>query len=180
MVNKAVEDLARARGGDAAWQAIRRRAGLEIDTFVGLRAYDDEVTTRLVAAAAAEFGLTEDAVLEAFGEHWVRYTAREGWGPLLQAQGTSVAEVLLGLDAMHARIRLAMPELRPPSFTCTVVAPGTLLLDYRSERAGLGPMVVGLVRGLGAVYQTPVEIEHVAGRADGLEHERFKVRLGAA
>jgi hypothetical protein len=55
--------------------------------------------------------------------------------------------------------------LRPPSFTVRDETPTSLTLHYYSERAGLAPLVVGLLRGLGARFNVLLSIEHC--RADG-------------
>jgi len=161
LVNAAIADLAREIGGDAAWQAIREEAGLVESSFVGMTAYPDELTYDLVAAAGKVLQMSQDEVLRAFGRHWVRYTGRKGWGPLLEAAGTTMPEVLGQLDALHCRVRLMLPELRPPSFRCTDVTASSLRLRYYSHRAGLAPMVVGLVEGLAELLDVEASAEAV-------------------
>lgn len=175
LVNTAVADLARAVGGESAWQAIRARAGVDEESFIGMNGYPDDITYRLVAAASDELGLTQQQVLTAFGRHWVTYTSQQGWGPLLQAAGATLPEVLAGLDAMHARVRLMMPQLRPPSFTCTDLTPTTLVLHYWSDRPGLAPMVVGLVEGLAELLGGSASAEHVRAVTQGADHDEFVV-----
>ena len=173
LVNTAVAQLCREVGGEATWQAVRRRADVP-DAFVGMTAYDDDVTYRLVGAASEVLDLPADEVLRAFGRYWVRYTAHEGWGPLLQAAGDSLPEVLHGLDALHARVRLMMPALRPPSFRCDELSEDRLHLRYYSDRPGLAPMVVGLVEGLAEVLGTTAHVEHVV-RGDADRPDEFVV-----
>lgn len=175
LVNKAIEDLVRRNHGDEAWERIRRRAGAEDSVFIGMRAYPDKVTYDLVAAASAELGVDADALLEDFGEHWVLYTAAEGYGELLALGGSSLREFLLHLDELHTRVGLTFPELRPPSFHCTDLQEGSLRLHYQSERPGLAPMVVGLLRGLGRRFDTDVDVRRVARREDGAPHDEFLV-----
>lgn len=175
LVNKAVQDLAVAAGGEETWTAIRTRAGLADPSFVAMEPYDDAVTYRLVQAAAEHFGWAPETVLEAFGEHWITYTAREGYGPLLATMGDTLPAFLGSLDAMHSRIRLTMPALRPPSFVCEEVDPGHLRLHYYSDRAGLAPMVVGLLRGLGRMLAVTVDVRHGVDDTDGDAHDVFDV-----
>ena len=176
LVNTAVADLVRHGAGDEGWQAVCARAGVPAVAFVGMTPYDDDVTYRLVDAAATVLGMSSEQVLRAFGRHWVRYTAEQGWGPLLQFAGATLPEVLHGLDALHARVRLMMPELQPPSFRCVALTPTTLQLDYYSERAGLAPMVVGLVEGLAELLGERATATHVRTAVDG--HDEFLVRHG--
>jgi len=176
LVNTAVADLARAVGGDATWEAIRTRAQVSESSFVGMTGYPDEITYRLVQAASDELGLSVHEVLVAFGRHWVTFTAAQGWGPLLQAAGGSVAEVLRGLDALHARVSLTMPELRPPSFRCDELDASSLTLHYYSDRPGLSSMVVGLVEGLGELLGQVATATRTRSTADGADHDEFLVR----
>jgi uncharacterized protein (TIGR02265 family) len=175
LVNKAVEELARQVAGEEGWQRIRARAEVREVDFVGLTAYPDELTYRLVAAASEELGMPAEDVLAAFGEHWVTYTAEQGWGPILTTAGDTLPAFLLGLDAMHARVRLTMPSLAPPSFRCTDVTDTSLRLHYHSHRDGLAAMVTGLVRGLGVRFGTPVQVVHAVRRSDGAHHDEFLV-----
>ncbi|CAA9234581.1 MAG: hypothetical protein AVDCRST_MAG52-1242, partial [uncultured Blastococcus sp.] len=78
-------------------------------------------------------------------------------------------------DSLHARIRLTMPALVPPSFRCTDVTDTSLRLHYHSHRDGLAPMVTGLLRGLGARFDTPVGVVHAIRRSEGADHDEFLV-----
>lgn len=180
LVNKGLEDLVRKAHGDAVWQRICLAAGLEEDTFSTMRSYPDAVTYALVGAASRELGHSATELLEAFGEHWVLYTGREGYGPLFAMAGRSVEEVLTSLDSMHGRIAYTFPELRMPEFTCSRLADGALRLEYRSTREGLAPMVIGLVRGLGKHFHTPVTIRHTVVRGAGAEHDEFELHVAAS
>lgn len=175
LVNRAIEDLVRTRFGDARWEAVRQRARVTVPAFVGMQAYPDKVTYDLVGAASEELGVPADTLLEAFGEYWTLYTAREGYGPMLALGGTSFVEFLQNLDHMHAHVALSMPDLEPPSFWCTDVTDRSVLLHYKSHRAGLAPMVKGLVRGLGQMFDTEVRLEHLRGPADGADHDQFRI-----
>ena len=147
LVNKAVVDLVCSKFGQEAWNKIKQKAEVDIDVFVSMDAYPDEVTYRLVGAASEVLKIPPEQVLEAFGEWWVLYTASEGYGPLLNASGSTLREFLMNLDALHARVALTMPALKPPRFRLVDVDPTTMRLEYYSTRQGLAPMVVGLLKG---------------------------------
>lgn len=175
LVNQAVEDLAVRIGGADLWARIVERAGLDRPVFVSMETYDDDVTYRLVAAASEVLDLSPEEVLEAFGEHWILYTGLQGYGPLLEAMGTTLPQFLGNLDSMHSRIALSMPALRPPSFDCEEIDEGTLVVRYWSERAGLVPMVTGLLKGLGARFDLDVTVVPTDPRPEGADHETFLV-----
>jgi heme-NO-binding protein len=176
LVNKAVVDLVVTKFGQETWTKIKQKAEVDVDVFVSMDAYPDDVTYRLVGAASEVLKLPAEQVLEAFGEWWVLYTANEGYGPLLDASGSTLRDFLLNLDALHARVALTMPALKPPRFRMVDVDPKTLKLEYYSGREGLAPMVVGLLKGLGIRFKTPIEISH----APEGDHHAFTIRLSAA
>tara|TARA_R110002073_G_scaffold156134_1_gene311448 strand:+ start:601 stop:1221 length:621 start_codon:yes stop_codon:yes gene_type:complete len=174
LVNRAVEGLVKEKFGAEAWRRICARAGMEDPQFVAMEAYDDAVTFGLVAAASAELSLEPETVLEAFGDYWTTYTIEEGYGDLLTMMGSTLDEFLDNLDSMHARIAGTMPELMPPSFERETCDDGSSILHYRSEREGLAPMVLGLLKGLARRFEVSIEIEQLAVNEAG--HARFLVR----
>lgn len=174
LVNRAVEGLVKEKFGDDAWQRVCDRAELENPQFVAMEAYDDAVTYGLVGAASAELGLEPAAVLEAFGVYWTTYTIEEGYGDLLTMMGSTLDEFLDNLDSMHARIAGTMPKLMPPSFEREENEDGSSTLHYRSEREGLAPMVLGLLKGLATRFSVEIHIEQLEG--DDPHHHRFLVR----
>ena len=172
LVNKAVVDLVVSKFGQDTWNAIKKKAEVDIDVFVSMDGYPDEITYRLVGAASEVLKIPPEAVLEAFGEYWVLYTAAEGYGPMLDAAGKTLREFLENLDALHARVALTMPALKPPRFRLKPVDDKTMLLEYYSTRQGLAPMVVGLLKGLAIRFKEPIEISHASREG----HEEFTIR----
>lgn len=179
IVNKAMEDMVVHLRGPATWDSIKRLAGIELESFVDSRSYDDAVTDRLVVAAARLFSLEVDEVLEAFGEYWMLYTAEKGFDELLRGAGSDLFEVLHNTDAMHGRLEHTFPAALMPRIAIERIDAETATLQYRSERPGLAPMLVGIVKGLGARFGTPVRIERLAGVEDGAAVQRFRVSLAS-
>ena len=124
-----------------------------------------------------ELELEPEQVLQAFGEYWVDYVADENYGHLMQTVGQSFPEFLANLDQMHARVKLTFPNLQPPSFLVTDQTENSLRLHYYSTRQGLGPLIVGLLHGLGRRFDTSVKVE--SGReGEGSEaHDVFAVEF---
>ena len=178
LVNKAVADLVCSRYGEATWERIKRDAGVDVEVFVGMEDYPDDVTYRLVASASKVLSIPADTLLEAFGEYWTLYTAQEGYGELLRMGGTALKDFLLNLHNLHTHVALSFPKLKPPSFWCTEVNDGSLRLHYQSTRPGLTPMVVGLIKGLGKMFDTEVTVTQTQSRATGADHDEFLLRFG--
>ena len=175
LVNQALEDFVKRGFGNAAWNKIRDVAGIRLDMFVSMDSYPDDTTYKLVGAASEVLGLDAPQILEAFGEHWVLYTAQQGYGEMLGMFGSDLRSFLNNLDNLHSRVAMSFPALRPPSFAVEQIEgdPG-LLLHYRSERAGLAPMVIGLLKGLGKRFSQEISVRQTAHR--GLDdHDIFRI-----
>jgi len=156
LVNKAIEDMVLQKFGAATWEEIKRRAGVDVDVFIRMEGYPDDITYNLVDAASEVLNMPKPTVLQEFGRFWVMFTGKTAYGPLLNSAGSTMKECLLNLDQLHLQVGLALPDLAPPSFSVIDVSVDTFKVRYKSERKGLAPMVVGLLVGLGELYDEPV------------------------
>lgn len=182
LVNAAIQDLIITNFGEGKWEDIKKHAGVELATFNRMQAYPDDVTYKLVGAVSEALGISSEDALRTFGEFWVLYTGREGYGHLFDIAGTSMRDFLYNLDALHSRIGGNFPQLRPPSFQCEDMDSRTVRMHYFTERAGLCPMVIGLLAGLGKHFKTEVEIDHpiCVRHGKGADHCEFVVRMTGA
>jgi hypothetical protein len=182
LVNKALQDLVCSHFDEDTWETIKRNAGVDIDVFVSMEAYPDDVTYKLVAAASEALALSTEEVLKAFGEYWVSYTAKAGYGEMLKLAGDTLPTFLQNLDNLHTRVGLMFPRLKPPSFWCTEIREDSLCLHYRpglDSREGHGPFVIGLVNGLAIRFNIEIEVEQTATRSRGADHDEFLIRFKA-
>lgn len=178
LVNAAVQDLVCTSFGPDKWEAIKVKAGIEeVDTFSRMGQYPDEMTYRLVAAASDVLGLSSDEVMIAFGEFWVLYTGRLGYGHLFDIAGNSLRDFLLNLDALHTRVGQNFTQLRPPSFQYDILGDQVLRMHYHSERQGFCPMVIGLLRGLSLRFQSEMSVEHPVCSKHGADHCEFLLTM---
>jgi hypothetical protein len=178
LINKAVQDLVVTKFGEDKWAEIAKKAGVTDPNFVSMAKYPDEVTYKLVGAASEVLGAPPAQILEAFGEYWTVYSAEAGFGHLLDFAGNNLVDFLRNLDNMHTRVQLTFPELEPPSFKVSEITDKSLRLHYYSKRPGLAPVAMGMVKGLGKRFNTPVSITLDRGRADGHDHDEFVVLYG--
>jgi hypothetical protein len=175
LINRAVKGLVTEQFGIDAWNRIRSRAGVQEEDFISMESYDDSVTYDLVAAASEELGLSAETILEAFGSYWVEYTAVEGYGELLDSAGKTLPEFLANLDQMHARVKLAFPDLKPPRFRISDSTDSGLTLHYFSHRPGLSALVTGLVKGLASRFGREVEVTPFRTGEGEEAHDAFKI-----
>lgn len=148
LVNKAIQDLVCTKFGEDKWLEIKKLSNFEDDFFIGLQTYPDELTYSMVKNASKVLGADASIIMEAFGEYWILYTANEGYGDMLSLSGDTMTEFLNNLDMLHQRVNNIMPDLVAPQFSTRNETATSIELEYRSKRAGLCPMVTGLLKGL--------------------------------
>lgn len=176
MVNRALEEMVCSGHGEAVWEQIKEKAGVDVDVFLSNEAYPDSLTYELVGAASAVLQAPAEQLLEAFGVHWVTKTAAEGYGHLMKAGGANLKDFLLYLPNFHTRVSLIFPHLNPPRFLCSDVTDNGLHLHYFSERRGLAPFVRGLIQGMSQYFETPVEVKQVSNWDEAGAHDTFEIR----
>lgn len=176
LVNKSIEELVVRNFGEERWETVKARAGLDVDVFITNESYPDEMTYQLVDAASEVLDLTNDQILIAFGEHWVLNTATNSYGPMMKAGGKTLKEFLVNLPNFHTRVSVIFPELHPPRFECTDVTDRSLKLHYYSLCPNLTAFVVGLVQGLGKMFETPATTRLIESAAHGAHHDIFEVQ----
>jgi hypothetical protein len=175
IVNKAIEEHVVTTYGSDKWERIRCDAGLDIDVFVSNESYPDDVSYKLVAAAIGVLGISARDFLIGLGEHWVLKTGKNHYGALLRSPGDNLKDFLLHLPQFHARVMLFYPKLLPPEFACTDIGETSLRLHYFSHRPGLTDFVVGLVQGLGKLFETTAKATLIQSKAAGADHDIFEV-----
>ena len=52
IVNKAFQALVYERFGEDKWEEIMQKSGVDIDIFIGMEQYPDEITFKIVGAAS--------------------------------------------------------------------------------------------------------------------------------
>lgn len=174
LVNKAIKEMVVNAHGETMWETIRAQAGVD-DVFISMDQYPEDVTDKLVMAASAILGAEPSDILKGFGHFWIGFASRH-YDAMFDMSGNTFLQFIKNLNNMHARIGQWMPDLNPPSFTVTDEAEGVFKLHYYSSRSGFGPMVKGLLTGLGERFDTQVEVDHLRGAEQGLDHEEFHVR----
>ncbi len=180
LVNSAIKEFVIANQGEGIWQQISTEAGLDQSEFAVMQAYPDNITYDLVAAASKVLNLEPETILEAFGEYWPSYAEETAYSRLMSFAGQSFADFLNNLDDMHARIKMSLPELDPPSFEISDSSETGFQLHYYSEREGLAPLVKGILKGLAKNFGVEVEIDLVKSRSQGHDHDEFAVRYQEA
>ena len=103
---------------------------------------------------------TADDFLQLFGEYFVGYFTRYGYGRVMRASGRHLRDFLHGIDQLHETMRFAYRRMQSPSFYVSAEDADGCLLEYRSRRVGYAPYVVGQLRQCArAFYGVDVRVE---------------------
>lgn len=176
LVNKAIKDLVVNNHGEEKWKEICRLSDFHDEEFIGMNPYPDKLTYDLVKNASRVLQADAAAILEAFGEYWILYTADEGYGDLMDLTGSSFVEFLSNLDMLHYRINNIMPELAAPQFSTRNETENSVELEYRSHRDGLVPMLYGLIKGLGKRFDLVLQVEQIQEKNDENDCHVFLIK----
>ncbi|XP_050039223.1 guanylate cyclase soluble subunit beta-1-like [Dermacentor andersoni] len=153
-IHCALEDLVTKKFGAETWKMLLKKSGIAMHgaSFLMHKVYTDEMTLKLVAAACEVLGLDLDTCLEAFGEHFLYFCQQHGYDHILRVLGSNMADFLTNLDNLHDHLASTYPGMRAPSFRVTPGPSGQILLHYYSDRKGLHPIVLGIVKVVGREF----------------------------
>jgi hypothetical protein len=177
IVNKALKSMIVKQQGEAVWQQVLEKSGLDNPIFIGTDSYPDQMTYQLVGTVCEVLQRPPAEVLESFGYFWATHTAVEEYPELMETGGGTMEDFLKNLPNFHTQITLMLPRLEPPDFRCEEIAPGCLHMHYFSHREGLALFALGILKGLATVFTAPVEVTQWASKGqNGADHDIFQVK----
>src|ERR687885_1627169 len=94
LVNKALKEMVCDRFGTDTWKTIKEKAEMDVDTFLSMEAYPDDLTHKLVGATGEVLGISSSEILEALGEYWVLYSAQKYYGHMLNMAGKFLPKII--------------------------------------------------------------------------------------
>lgn len=177
MVNLALQALITQEHGQATWERIKDKAGVEVAQFTSMAAYDDSITYGLAIAASEVLEAPVPHLLEVFGRFWIRFAMESPYAFLLGEAGSNLHELIPALDGLHTRLGLTFPELDPPSFGVVEETPQRIVLRYESHRPGLTPFVIGLVQGLADLVGQRAAVALLEAKGEKCPADIFEVRI---
>jgi hypothetical protein len=157
-ITNCLAELVETRFGKEKWVAIMAHAGAESTPNLRMPIADveDSVAIKLLGSAAVVLGLSEEQATDAFGEYWCCTYAPRIYGSIIRRFKTA-KELIVGLDDVHVKTTAAIPNARPPRFKYRWLNDTDLEVTYMSHR-NLLQVYIGLARGVGKYYNTPLEV----------------------
>ncbi|MEH7829022.1 heme NO-binding domain-containing protein [Gemmobacter denitrificans] len=160
LINRAIQCFVRDTYGGAIWSAVAREAGLRFDSFEPMLTYDPSLTDAVIDAASTLLRRPRDTVLEDLGIYLVSHPNLQALRRLLRFGGVTYEDFLHSLDDMPDRARLAVPDIDLPNLALTDHSGTEFSLSCRSEIAGAGHVIVGMLRAMADDYGVLGLVDH--------------------
>ena len=176
MINKAIRTLVIREAGEEVWDQVLETSGIDEDVYEDLEGYDDGVTFSLVGAVSETLGVPPGDVLEMFGVYWATDVAPKGYGEYFNAFGNDFKSFVAGLDEMHVRITSMLPSLVPHAFSIEELEEDHLKIHYVSQRDGVAPLAVGMLKGIAKHFGGEADITQIEYKGTD-DHDEFEVRF---
>ena len=177
LMNRAIQSFVRDTYGDTLWSAVAREARLGFDNFEPMLSYETELTIAVIASAARLLDRPREMLLEDLGTYLVSHPNLEPLRRLLRFGGVDFQDFLHSMEDMKGRGHLALPDLDLPDLDLAEAGPGQFLLRCRFPIAGVGHVMMGLLRAMADDYGALVYLEH---RETGPEGEVIAINLAEA
>ena len=177
LVNRALEQLLSEEHGREKWEQIKSEAGVEEEIFLGNESYPDEMTYKLVGAAAQVTQVPASDILFKLGKYWVLHIASVHYSHFMNSGGNDLLTFLHNLPNFHNRIILVFPQLKPPEFKIGKTGENFVHLHHYSHRPGLTAFVEGLLMGLSEYFRCKIQVSLLTQETGELYHNEFLVEF---
>lgn len=159
LLSKALEAFLRDRHGDAVLDAVLREADLEGIQLELFQRQPPETILRFHRAATTLLGISHNNLMEDLGTWVCVHPPLEPVRRLFRFSGETFEEMLFSLDAVPARIELAMPGLILPELALEELGDGRFSVRCYDEMPGLGSFLLGVLRAMADDYGTLAFLE---------------------
>jgi Haem-NO-binding len=174
LINRALQGFVIDTFGPDVWFRVVRDAELPFDGFEPMLTYDVIWTPRVIDAAARVLDRSRAAVLEDLGTHLVSHPKLEPIRRLLRFGGVTYRDFLDSLEDLPERAQMALPDLNMPQITLEECGPTEFRLRCRFKVAGVGHVMLGLLRAMADDYGALVLLDHHGATEEG---ELLSIRL---
>lgn len=176
LVNRFLKDKIVDFYGQDIWGKTEARINEDINFFVGMEQYPDDITYQIVGAICEVINIPIAEFMETAGNEWVPYTASSDFGTYY-AMADDLFGFLKKLNSIHSAMQTSIPELRPPAFNIIECEDKLMRLQYISHRPGLTTFVAGVLKGLGKHYDQKITVEITAQKQNGSDYDEFLILI---
>lgn len=168
LIFRTLEAYVSDRFGPEKWAQAVAGADLPVTRFEAMLQYDPAYLPKLLASAARVLDRPEAVILEDLGTYLVTHQNHASVRRLMRFGGETFCELLLSLDDLPGRTRLAVTGLDLPQVEVQQTTNGMFAIQCRGKPQGFGHVLVGLLRAMADDYGSLAVLEH-RGQRDGGE-----------
>ncbi len=161
LINCSLQLYLSDRHGSKLWEDLAQEVEVPDGRFEAMLPYEDGLTTALVTAAARKLMRPEPEILEDLGTFLVTSPRTEVVRRLLRYGGVNFREFLYSLDELQGRVKLAVPDLEMPKLELRTEGEQEYQLLCTEAQAGMGHVLVGVLRALADDYGALVLLEEM-------------------
>lgn len=153
---KCLEEMVKAKHGDAHWQAILVKSGLPSTSFFATTSVvPDGDVVKLLGATAVVLGMDLEQAMDAFGDFWSTTYAPSVYAAYFK-KAKCAKDLLLNLDHIHV-VMTKTAGASPPRFRYEWPNSSHLIMHYQSSR-GLVALMPGLIRGVARYFHESISV----------------------
>lgn len=160
VVADCLQKLVNDRFGEAKWREIVKLSGMSENTFIVSADIDDAKVMTMISNTGKVLNISQQQLVDAFGDYWVSNYSAKIYG-IYYSKYKTAKEFIKGLDSIHDITTRTVPNSAPPRFEFQDVDANTLMVTYKSRR-NMIDFYVGLVKGVGKYYKTPLTVYKIS------------------
>lgn len=168
LINRSVQCFIRDSYGPSTWAGVAREARLDLGGNDPMLTATPGLTSALVNAAHRVLGHSRETILEDLGTYLASHSNMTVVRRLLRFGGVDFVEFLHSLGDLNERARLAVDDLALPTMDLSEQGDGDYRLTCSVPMAGIGYVIMGLLRAMADDYGALVYLDHL-GMIDGFE-----------
>ncbi|MGB3408010.1 MAG: heme NO-binding domain-containing protein [Jannaschia sp.] len=178
MICKSLESFVTATHGAAVWDGVRRQAGLSASGFEAMLSYEDRQFGEALQAASTALHVSPTQLLEDIGTWICTHPPLAPVRRLFRFSGTTFRDLLMSLDEIDARARMAVPELELPVYHLSEIGKAEFEVQSTWCMPGASGLMTGALRAMADDYGVLAMIEaETAHRFTGGWLETVSIRL---
>lgn len=175
MINKALQEMVINSYGACTWEAVKKKAQIDIDTFFNGEMYDDAITHRLVDALSVIVSIGAAQVYYNIGEWYVVQTIGKKYAGMVLAGGKTLKDFFVNLPALYASIkRLYFPNTSS-AISISDVQENSALICYHGPLPEFEEIVRGGLSGFCILFKAQPKVTIIENKSEGNTHIIYKV-----
>lgn len=152
MICKSLEAFLSTTHGPLVWKQVRQAAELPFDRFETMLSYPDAQFDAAQGAAAAHLNQDRIHLMEDIGTWICTHPPLEPVRRLFRFTGTTFQDLLLSIDEIDARGRMAVPDLGLPNYHLNQLTSSAYEVSSNWCVPGASGLLTGALRALADEY----------------------------